>query len=492
MTRPKTPSPNHGNSSAARFGFQKGDLFLQLVLPVPVIIAIAKGKHALIRDQARRQKFCLLGASFGTDNLGVHALAEGSVRALLHRSPDGEIFFLDYAREPAAYQLSLADRVITIPLVNMRFSKKLYLPNNIVVLLTIAMVLKLIPFRWLRQKVIASNACLRQIEQADLCASIAGGDSFSDIYGLGRLLYVALPQILVLLLGKPLLLLPQTYGPFSSRLARRIARFIMARAQVLYSRDRAGIQEVRKLLGGNDQAGRLRFCHDVGFLVEPKAPSQMDLVGLSPGKTTGSALVGLNVSGLLAHGGYTGDNMFGLRGDYLDLIRHLIRFLIVEKETRVLLIPHVFSGPESVEGDAAVCEQLYESLKGSYPGRLGILRGRFNQNESKFAISQCDFFIGSRMHACIAALSQNVPAVTLAYSDKFIGVLAAIGVHSLVVDLRRLARDELLRRVEQALEARAEIQRILQERIPQVKASILESFSEIDLCTGNGSKAGSE
>jgi hypothetical protein len=46
--------------------------------------------------------------------------------------------------------------------------------------------------------------------------------------------------------------------------------------------------------------------------------------------------------------------------------------------------------------------------------------------------------------------------------------------------------------VEQALEARAETQRILQERIPQVKASILESFSEIDPGTGNGSKAGSE
>jgi len=65
--------------------------------------------------------------------------------------------------------------------------------------------------------------------------SIAGGDSFSDIYGLRRFIYVALPQILVLLLGKPLVLLPQTYGPLKGRCSRMIARFIFRRAALICS-----------------------------------------------------------------------------------------------------------------------------------------------------------------------------------------------------------------------------------------------------------------
>ena len=45
----------------------------------------------------------------------------------------------------------------------------------------------------------------------------------------------------------------------------------------------------------------------------------------------------------------------------------------------------------------------------------------------KYLIGQCDFFVGSRMHSCIAAVSQCVPAVSIAYSDKFIGVMATLG-----------------------------------------------------------------
>ena len=45
----------------------------------------------------------------------------------------------------------------------------------------------------------------------------------------------------------------------------------------------------------------------------------------------------------------------------------------------------------------------------------------------KAVIGQCDFFIGSRMHACIAALSQGVPCVGVAYSMKFAGVFDTVG-----------------------------------------------------------------
>ena len=54
----------------------------------------------------------------------------------------------------------------------------------------------------------------------------------------------------------------------------------------------------------------------------------------------------------------------------------------------------------------------------------------------KTLIGKCDVFVGSRMHACIGAVSQCVPTVSLAYSDKFKGVMAPLGESSVVVDLR--------------------------------------------------------
>ena len=65
----------------------------------------------------------------------------------------------------------------------------------------------------------------------------------------------------------------------------------------------------------------------------------------------------------------------------------------------------------------------------------------------KGVIGQCDFFIGSRMHACIAALSQGVPCVGVAYSMKFAGVFESVGAGGWVVDGREVGNDEAVARI---------------------------------------------
>jgi polysaccharide pyruvyl transferase WcaK-like protein len=87
----------------------------------------------------------------------------------------------------------------------------------------------------LRKRVIARNPWLRDLADADIALAVSGGDSFSDIYGLSRFIYMSLPQLLVLALGRPLVLLPQTIGPMRSWLARRIARHVIDNAQVSFT-----------------------------------------------------------------------------------------------------------------------------------------------------------------------------------------------------------------------------------------------------------------
>jgi len=70
-------------------------------------------------------------------------------------------------------------------------------------------------------------------------------------------------QILALWAGKKLILLPQTLGPFKSRWARAMGKYIMKRAVVIYSRDHAGIKQVENWLGLEARSGRLKFCYDV-------------------------------------------------------------------------------------------------------------------------------------------------------------------------------------------------------------------------------------
>ena len=424
-------------------------------------------------------KICLLGATFSTSNMGVGALTAGTIKAILHQFPDPDISLLDYGKESVTYAFGAGNRSISIRLVNLRFSKKFYLKNNIALLLFFSFLLKLIPFKQMRNKFISKNFYLNHISEANIVGSIAGGDSFSDIYGLGRFFYVSLPQLLVLMAGKGLVLLPQTIGPFRGLIARAVARYIIKRAGLIYLRDYAGKEELENLLGEVAAHDKARFCYDVGFAVAPVQPEKMDLNGWGRKEQGKDALVGLNVSGLLFRGGYTQNNQFGLKTDYRLLVNKLIGYLVEKKGARVLMVPHVFGEGEKSESDQEVCGRIYAELKPKYKDSLYFARGRYDQSEIKYIIGLCDFFIGSRMHACIGALSQNIPTVSIAYSKKFIGVMETIGVGKYVADLRTMSKEEIFRIIDKAWVERAEIREHLEQKMPEVKARVLSLFEEI-------------
>lgn len=423
--------------------------------------------------------FCLIGASFETSNMGVSALAAGTIESIINSQPNAEIIFLDYGIEGKTYQFKSSKGNVPVRLLNIRFSKKFYLTNNIAYLIFLALLLKIIPIKTFKHFIIRRNAWFHDICRADVVTSIAGGDSFSDIYGFGRLVYVALPQILVLLLNKKLILLPQTYGPFSGCAARAIARFILNRSYEIYSRDQEGLAEVAQL-SGKEITEKLHFCHDVGFVVAPDRPSHSSFDKLAiPDDKTGN-LVGLNVSGLLFMGGYTKKNMFGLKSNYADLIYDLIHYLITVKSVPVLLVPHVFGSGTNSESDSSVCKLIYRELKPRYLKMLFMASGHFNQSEIKYIIGQCDFFIGARMHACIGALSQCIPAIGIAYSKKFKGVFETVGMESLVADPRLSDKDEILRIIDTAYDNRVQLRNILKQRIPKARQNVFDIFKNMD------------
>jgi polysaccharide pyruvyl transferase WcaK-like protein len=224
---------------------------------------------------------------------------------------------------------------------------------------------------------------------------------------------------------------------------------------------------------------KYEFCYDVGFVLDPIEPSRHEVVGLTIDKPRRSPLVGVNISGLLFKGGYTRNNAFGLRSSYKDLVYSLIDLLISKKGADVLIVPHVFGSQPDSESDSVVCEQVFATLEKNCQGRLGLVRGTYNQSEIKYLIGRCDFFVGSRMHACIAAVSQHVPAVCIAYSNKFAGVMETVGIESMVADARKLSVTEILRMVEESYEHRDNTRQALQQKIPEVKGAVLNLFRDV-------------
>ena len=169
--------------------------------------------------------------------------------------------------------------------------------------------------------------------------------------------------------------------------------------------------------------------------------------------------------------------MFGLKTNYRELIDGIVDYLMKDEGVLVLLVPHVLAPSRTVEDDPNACWQLYEKLSEKYSGRIFLTKGNYNHNNIKYIIGLCDFFIGSRMHACIAALSQSIPAVGIAYSKKFHGVFESVGLGDCVADAYQCSNNsELLSIVEAAFEKRDQTRKHLDRVIPQIKAEILGMF----------------
>ena len=418
----------------------------------------------------------LLGASFDTGNMGVSALAESTIKIILNRWPDAEILFLWNGRIPHRQNLVIMGRQVSITKIPIRFSKNILLPHHFLSFVLYGLLAKVLPRSRTKYVLLNRNPYFKALYELDLVMDITGGDSFSDIYGFKRFFLGFLCKWLVTFLGKKLVLLPQTYGPFQRPLAKAMARYILNHATMVYSRDRAGIGYVNGLLNKH-QNNKVRFAPDVAFVLDARKPGHLDIEPSANIRTENSVVVGLNISGLLFNGGYTRNNMFGLKSNYRELVYAVIEKLLKYNNTAVLLIPHVFppAGYE-VESDPDACMRVYEQLGQIYPGRLFLVKGVYDQGEIKYVIGLCDFFIGSRMHSCIAALSQSIPAVGLAYSRKFQGVFHSIGLEDLVIDMREKDQEEIVDAVAKALSQRDALAAHLRNNVPDAQQRILGMF----------------
>lgn len=352
----------------------------------------------------------LLGHSAGSENLGVGALTVANLAILR-----------DVARD-----LGIEARFV---LFAWRERLENYLGAPDVELITLRV----------REAVSPWGRLAREIARCDIVLDIGGGDSFADIYGRNRFLTQILTKTQALIAGKPLVLSPQTLGPFDRGWSRVLARAVLRRAALVCSRDAMSVAYLREI--GFD--GPVVQATDVALRLPYTPPAP---------RTDGRVRVGVNVSGLLFNGGYSKDNMFKLGVDYPELNRRILGMFADRPECEVYLVPHVISDVVRIEDDRAVSRQLVAE-----DPRLRMAPDFANPSAAKSFIAGLDFFTGARMHACIAAFSSGVPVVPLAYSRKFAGLFDALG-YPHVADCRTDSAEVILEKLASGFDGRAALQ----------------------------------
>lgn len=289
----------------------------------------------------------MLWTAPSSTNLGVRALGEGT-RALIERAtPGADVLSQSYGRGEA--------------------------PVNIGVGRTLA-----------REMLLDSRGLKSWIREFDLVVDTRAGDSFTDIYGLPRLRQICQMAEFVKACGVPLILGPQTVGPFATAVGRAIGAASLRRAHLVMVRDSSSA-EVATRLGRSPEV----VTTDVVFAMpQPSTDVVRDVL--------------LNVSGLLWDSDSHGSAQL-----YRDEIRRLIDGLR-SGGREVSLLSHVLHS-ELTDNDERVAEALKDEfgLEHVVPRDLLHLRS---------IVKGANLVVGSRMHACLNALSVGTPAIPLAYS----------------------------------------------------------------------------
>ena len=254
------------------------------------------------------------------------------------------------------------------------------------------------PMDWKRLKT--------EMSSLDMIFDVTFGDGFSDIYGKMWNATTDMLKQLAIESGTPLILLPQTYGPYKNFFLRVWAEQIVKKSYAAYSRDTASAAEMNIKC-----KGKIKVITDMAFAL----PYEKEAYSVNKEKVN----VGINVSALLWDSDYAKHNKFGLKVDYQSYIYSLIERLLENDTYVVHLIPHVIASNsyDNPENDYRPCTEV----KKKYSSNNSVICAPAFETpiEAKSYIANMDIFIGARMHATIGAVSAGVATIPFAYSKKF-------------------------------------------------------------------------
>ncbi len=299
------------------------------------------------------QTLTLFGASPDTGNQGVTALCYAVLHGLAQRDM-GAVTVFDHGRGRRRDRVELDRRKIDFDRLGAINGRRYYRTENLWHMRATARAGGL----WSRSA--------RAVCRARAVLDVSGGDSFTELYGPSRFQTVTLPKRIALAVGRPLVLLPQTYGPFHTAAARETARAIVRGATAAWARDEASFAQLRELLGESYDPARHHCGVDMAFglpATRPRGPLSATLERWLGEQPRMLPIVGFNVSGLLYDDPAAGASRFALRANYRTAILGALRTLLASTNARIVLVPHVVVGRRNSECDLAACASVRDQLR---------------------------------------------------------------------------------------------------------------------------------
>lgn len=356
----------------------------------------------------------------GVYNYGCEAIIRGTERILRQALPDVELVY--HATRPAEDALRLAGcRVAVRPRHRCGMDR---------------LVRRLLnkPFRLLGR--MPPLDLERAVAGFDLVLSV-GGDLYTEYGGQMPWATMELGEK-IMRKGIPYAVWGASIGPFRGKpneIERLMAHF--RRCRFIAVRENRTHEYLAKQ--GVDQ--NLFSMLDPAFALGSGASPESRPAGYAPG-----GRIGVNLSPLsVRETGADRRQMVAKQGA-------MIGRLVAAAEADVLLLPHVVSTAEPEDDDLSYLRQVRAAVPAALHGRVQLVDNDPGFLGIKPALRTCDVVLAARMHCGINALSEGVPVLFLAYSEKAWGMAERMYGHKrYVLDVRDSGSADFIRNLLDAL-----------------------------------------
>ncbi len=296
----------------------------------------------------------------------------------------------------------------------------------------------------------------------------------NTLVGHGSYTSLIIPYI-AKVLNKPVVIYAGTVGPFMDPITPLVTKHILNSVQLITLREYTSLETI-KTLGVNNVATYVTA--DAAFLMPPASPECVKEILEIENIKNDRPLIGITITQDMAYRygfRHYNDLQDGYQA-YIQMFARLVDIMIEEFNAFVIALTYS-TGPEKRQDDRIPNQEVYSQV--NEKEKFRIITNNYSAKELKGVTGKCELLIGNRTHSMIAATSMGVP--TIAISSRMTGskTRGIIGYmlkqQEWILDIETLSSEKLIQLVEKAWLQRELIRTDLQNRIPEIQSSVLQT-----------------
>lgn len=255
-------------------------------------------------------------------------------------------------------------------------------------------------------------------------------------------------------LGKPVVMFPNSLGPFRTWIGRFLSRLSIGNCDYILIRDSISYGIVEKLGIGSPKI----LTFDTALLFKSNMHIEIfnglsrPLVGVSPGIYSHTLSLREIENYIVAH------------AKALDTA-------IEEHGFSIVFLPHYISGFH--QDDLEVSKRILDKMK--HRKRARIIN-TWHAEDFKSYLDQMDMIISSKMHPAVFGATGYVPTLCIAYDHKQTSFFERLDLDYCTINIRMVSYERLSSKIDQVWSRREQIRETLKRQIPSWQKDVKEAM----------------